>query len=95
MLSGGTLCPIDPAGSGLSSYRWYLKITDRDGTPKDYTSEVKLRVLDADGITVLEEVGNTTPRPQGTAYDLSGRRVDSSKVSNGIYIINGKKVFVK
>ena len=95
VLGSGSLHPIDPAAGTLSSYRWYLKVTDRDGNPKSDYSYVKLRVLDADGTTVLDEVESATPQPQGTTYDLSGRRVDSSRVSNGIYIINGKKVFVK
>ena len=35
---------------------------------------------------------------QGTGtiiYDLSGRRVDADKAKGGIFIVNGKKVFIK
>ena len=100
VLGGGSLHPIDPAAGTLSSYRWYLKITDRDGNPKPNYNSVKLRVLDADGTTVLEEVELAQEASENQVYDLSGRRVSltpgsNSQLRKGIYIINGKKVFVK
>ncbi|MBO7069394.1 MAG: hypothetical protein J6W52_12105 [Bacteroidaceae bacterium] len=48
--------------------------------------------LDEDGI---DEVKNERVKNEGVAaevYDLSGRKITNSKLSKGIYIVNGKKV---
>ncbi len=31
----------------------------------------------------------------GNCYDLTGRKVDNSQLKKGVYIVNGKKTFVK
>ena len=93
-MSGGVLRPM-AANSTLGSYRWYLMVTDRNGNAKEI-NEVKLRVLDENG-TVIEEVefSPNSPERAGDVYDLSGRRVQTDKARNGVYIVNGRKVLIK
>ena len=46
-----------------------------------------------EGTTGIEDAEFTIDNGQLTIYDLTGRRVE--KMNKGIYIVNGKKVFVK
>ena len=58
-------------------------------------SEVKLMVVDGDETAIellSEDAGNDY---KTDAYDLSGRKVSRQQMNRGIYIINGKKVYVK
>lgn len=96
-LSGGKYSQQNKLGNALSSFRFYLTITDREDNPyasSPNPAEVKIRVLgeDADGVTPL----SVSPEEEKPAvYDLSGRRIAEDKATKGIYIINGKKVFVR
>ena len=56
------------------------------------TSGVRMLSLSFDETTGLENV-EVVDTLEGTAYDLQGRRVQ--KVQKGLYIVNGKKIFVK
>ncbi|MDO4994147.1 MAG: hypothetical protein Q4E32_03990 [Bacteroidales bacterium] len=50
----------------------------------------------ATGIKDIMEANSEQWQEQSTIYDLSGRRIDAtSGLRKGIYIINGKKVYVK
>ena len=46
------------------------------------------------GIQQVESTQNKVPFADGTVYDLTGRRVQNP-TRGGMYIVNGKKVFVK
>lgn len=46
-------------------------------------------------ITAIEEVGASIGNNTDAVYDLSGRRVSSKQLKPGLYIINGKKTFVR
>ena len=88
-------------GQTLSPFRLYLTITDREDNPYGSTpnpNSIKVKLIGEDGEeTDIEEL-TTNNGPQTTddsIYDLSGRRITKDKLENGIYIINGKKVFVK
>lgn len=86
----------------LAPYRWYMAVSDRYGNPVNL-GEVKIMCLDDEweetGIDELTmENGQLTMK--NSVYDLSGRKLSNSKFLNGqirkgIYIKNGKKVFVK
>ena len=84
-------------GQALSPYRFYMTITEREDNPYASTpnpTEVKIKVLGEDetGVAPL----SVSPEEEKTAvYDLSGRRIEKEKATNGIYIINGKKIFVR
>lgn len=86
-LGGGELHPSDGSGA-LSSYRWYLQITDRDGKTHNVKSISIVDNSEVTGVASLE----AQPARQN-AFDLSGRRVNNLK--KGMYIINGKKYMVK
>ena len=56
---------------------------------------------DADGIIKVKSEGMKSEKSADSVYDLSGCKVNSnikfqnSKLPQGIYIVNGKKVFVR
>lgn len=101
-MGGGTLKKATDTAYGLAPYRWYMEVTDRYGNPVNL-GEVKIMCLDDEweetGIDELTmENGQLTMK--NSVYDLSGRKLSNSKLLNGqirkgIYIKNGKKVFVK
>jgi len=93
-LGSGSLHQAESADNDLSSYRWYMSVTDRNGNPKNI-NEVKVMMRNDDG--TLTDIGNLKPETlnlePSTIHNLSGSRV--SKMTKGIYIKNGKKYFVK
>ena len=60
--------------------------------PKDVAQGSTGYRFDIDGTTGVEEVKGENGEVKGI-YDLQGRKVDTQ--SKGIYIIDGKKVFIK
>ena len=83
--------------SALNPFRFYLTITNRDGSPvKDAASQaISVRVVgeeSEDGTTVIYDV-KAENNDVEYIYDLGGRRVLNTE--KGLYIINGKKVLVK
>ena len=91
-MGGGSLHQAASSANSLSPYRWYMKVTDRDGNPKD-VGEVKVMVFgeDTDGISPTE---NTEKTEDTEVYDLSGRRM-VMPTKKGLYIKNGKKVVIR
>ncbi|MBR5813741.1 MAG: CotH kinase family protein [Bacteroidaceae bacterium] len=88
-LSGGQLKYAASANASLGSYRWYMNIESRtaSGAPQQ-----SIAIREIGGATGVEEVEYESE--EQAIYDLTGRRVEAITTS-GIYIINGKKVFVK
>ena len=65
---------------------------------KDWTCFDNFRLLyygnhEIEEVTPVEDIFNTQPDSFKQYYDLSGRRV--SNPTKGLYIVNGKKVYVK
>ena len=100
-MGGGTLKRATDTAYGLAPYRWYMEVADRYGNPVNL-GEVKVMCLDDE----WEETGinnvNDNLNNEDAVYDLSGRKISHSLNSSfshslpkGIYIKNGKKVFVK
>jgi hypothetical protein len=86
-MSGGSMKYAQDESVSLKPFRWYMKVEARSGAalPK----EVRIRHID--DITNVEEIEAVAE--DNIYYDLSGRRVENP--TKGIYILNGKKVFVK
>lgn len=95
-LSGGVWQPL-AENALLGSFRFYLKIEDRDGAPVVAKAcGIRMRIVDEngdeeDGATHIDTVKLViNSHPSTLIYDLQGRRVENP--TKGIYIINGKKV---
>lgn len=72
------------SGGLLGAGRVYLEVSGESLAPAYYT-------FDFDSATGIEEI--TKDQVQSTIYDLSGRRV--AQPTKGLYIMNGKKVFIQ
>ena len=102
VLGDGSLHPMDSNSTPLKSYRWYLRVTDRDGNDKQVNA-VRLHILDDGEETDIGMLTADNDSGQEVVHDLSGRRVQGdsslftlhSSLKKGIYIINGKKIYVK
>ena len=84
-----------PEDSSLYPFRAYLSMTARDGSPVKVSDEAmrSIRIREkGEGTTGIEEVKGENGEVK-TIYDLQGRKVEVP--SKGLYIINGKKVFIK
>lgn len=88
------------SGNTIAPFRCFFTIEDREDNPyavESYPATVKLMLIN-EGETAIgkiedDEVG--IMKKPNAIYDLSGRRVDNGIISKGVYIINGKKVFIK
>ena len=85
---GGQLGFYKYIGSQLKARRAYLAI------PASSEAGIRIRFDGEDTPTGIDEVESTTDKVQSaTIYDLQGRRVVNP--TKGIYIVNGKKVYMK
>ena len=76
---------FQPTVATIPAYRAYI--------PKSATQSVRGLYFNFDGETTSIAPTVLTPAKEETIYDLSGRRVN--KAVKGIYIKNGKKIYVK
>lgn len=94
-MGGGALIQGD-GSTGLSSFRWYMQVTDSNGNPVTLPDEVKLMIVDEWGqetdVTELIDKGNT-PNDNDVYYDLSGRRM--VQPARGLFVKDGRKVFMR
>ena len=85
---GGQLGFYKYTGSQLKARRAYLAI------PASSEAGIRIRFDGEDTPTGIDDVQSTTDKVQSaTIYDLQGRRVVNP--TKGIYIVNGKKVYMK
>lgn len=97
-MGGGALVQAASESSNLGAFRWYVEITDLEGNRQDW-NDVKLLVFDDEWVAEDEEQTTTISQPSNTdsqstpLYDLSGRRVSTPQ--RGIYVKDGRKVFVR
>ena len=104
-MSGGGVKYTSSTANSLKPFRWYMQIQNRDGQVVQDVSEVKVVVRGEDdwGATGIDEID--TEANIYTIYSIDGRAVRSIKattieeathgIASGMYIINGKKHFVK
>lgn len=91
-LSGGAWKNI-AAGTSLGAFRMYMKIDSRDASASVQARAIEMRVIGDDGVTAIENVGFDTPETKTITFDMQGRRVENP--TKGLYIVDGKKVWVK
>ena len=90
-LGNGALVQAESSESDLSSFRWYMAVTDRFGNPKNI-GEVKLALFGIDAETDgIQQVSNE--RAESAIYDMGGRRI--AIPTRGMYVRNRKKFIVK
>lgn len=82
------------SSSPMKPFRFLLTRTWQPGVNANISSANAMRVVfrDSDEVTAIEDVELNVPQ-EAVVYDLQGRRVLNP--TRGIYIVNGKKVFVK
>ena len=95
-LADGEWQPVT-TNTTIGSFRFYLKVENRDGNPVSRTGNIRMRVV---GYEEEDEDGGETSIGYVDfkseileIYDLQGRRIE--KPTKGIYIVNGRKVLVK
>ena len=90
-MAGGTLKKAGGANVTLGAYRWYLSIEPAAGNS---TMMFKFGNFNQGNATSVDEivVDSDAGRSDNIYYDLSGRAVDNPV--KGIYIYNGKKVYL-
>ena len=88
-MSAGSLIPVTDPGNNLAAMRWYLKIASKSSAAQA-ARPAEVRIKEIGGTT---DIPSIKPEADGTYYDLSGRPVEHP--TQGIYILNNKKVFIK
>ncbi|MBQ8543236.1 MAG: leucine-rich repeat domain-containing protein [Bacteroidaceae bacterium] len=90
-MAGGTLKKAGGANVTLGAYRWYLSIEPAAGNS---IMMFKFGNFNQGNATSVDEivVDSDADRSDNIYYDLSGRAVDNPV--KGIYIYNGKKVYL-
>ena len=88
-LSGGAMVQAADNTVGLKPFRWYMSAESRNGVAPAKVIQIRL----ADETTGIEGVETFEQTKETVYHDLNGRRVKNP--TNGIYIVNGKKVFIK
>ena len=91
-MGSGSLHQAESSANDLSPYRWYMKVTDCEGNPKNL-GEVKIQVFGEDGTDGLTST-LSQGEEEGAVFDLSGRRMEKP-TKKGMYIRNGRKVIVR
>jgi len=85
--------------TNLKPNRWYLEVKSRNGGEALVNRRIEILVDgedDTTGIIDIDSESSTLFHQSSTIFTLDGRKVsDADKLPRGIYIINGKKQYVK
>ncbi|MBR2184466.1 MAG: hypothetical protein IJ897_03465 [Prevotella sp.] len=95
-LSNGTFKKVNSAGGTVKANRAYLHILTSALTQEATARGIKL-VWDKDVVTGVNDVRSKTEDVRGdndSWFTLSGLRLNSKPTTKGIYIVNGKKIFI-
>ena len=95
-LSNGTFKKVNSAGGTVKANRAYLHILTSALTQEATARGIKL-VWDKDVVTGVNDVRSKTEDVRGdndSWFTLSGLRLNSKPTAKGIYIVNGKKIFI-
>lgn len=101
-MGSGKLAYTSSATTKLNPFRWYMQMTERDGSllPEEaLPGEIKLMVVDEDGaITSIEDMEGFSEKDaldREGWWTLSGVQLSGKPAARGIYIHNGKKVSIQ
>ena len=75
----------------IPAFRCYLEVEDESGAQ----ARLGITIDDSEINGISENVLVNSGKFANAIYDLNGRRIDSSTLKKGMYIMNGKKVVVK
>jgi len=92
-LGNGTLHQATSTENSLKPFRWYMSVTDRNGNPKDIR-EVSVRLCGEEDL----ETGVISPYSEAESANDSFYNLIGCKTQNpqkGIYVKNGKMIFIK
>ena len=78
------------SGTSIAQYKAYL-LLGTTPTARAFRFEIEDETTNISG----KEIVNSEKLASAPVYDLQGRRVESSILKNGVYIVNGKKIIVK
>lgn len=96
-MTGGELKRPNPAmtdGIPLGAFRWWLEVTPNASSTTSLFSLGKINHSGNSETSIQDKLIDLNDiEGIDIYYDLNGRRVDSPQ--NGIYILNGKKVYIK
>jgi endonuclease I len=87
-----------PSEGTMDDYHWTgstdeVKFSLDDGNGVLYLAGVTIRMAEASGIELIDYF--TFTPSDGAFYDLQGRKVGGGQLRRGLYICNGKKVFIQ
>lgn len=97
--NGGFSHPKETTGS-LKPFRWYFERLEKQSKSKGMDSWINIsddmldgvRIIEVDEATgISEEVKSDNAVRDNYLYDINGRRMNSSDLKPGIYIMNGRK----
>ena len=97
--SAGGLSRAASASVSLKPQRWYMQITNKsDGSVTYLASSMRISVdgtetEEAQTETAIHDIEATNR--QVRAYTLDGRQVSTKDVKTGLYLLNGKKTYLK
>ena len=87
-------------GNTIAPFRCFFTIEDREDNPyatESYPAAVRLVVMDEEATYIegVECLNSENDAEDTSVYDLSGRKLTRRGLSKGVYIVKGRKVFVK
>lgn len=87
-MGGGNLITAEDDAAGLGAFRWYLDITDLDGS-KLSLQKATLRIVGEESESGIDTIGYESEWSTPTPVGIDGRLLQSPR---GIFIMNGQKM---
>ena len=95
ILKDGSWMKVTGDNAKIAANRAYLKLTDNLEIPAEARRYIVMS-FDETETTGIKQVNHMTASPADNyTYDLQGRKLMNGQLKKGIYIQNGKKIYVK